>query len=908
MLRHLFPCVAMSAMLTAANPAASQTDPFALLFGDTVNTDTSVDDRAGADDVRLVDVRIGRLKLPETLTAYARPEGLCILTDGLLSALSVPHETDASGISGWFIAPDQDFSISYIDKTITRGPESPRVFDTGIFQTPDGYCLTEATWAAFLPLNVRYDARSLSVEIEPLETLPLQARLEREVARKALAVRGEKRGHNQNLIVNPYRAVSWPIADVTFDVKAVADGALESQNTLALAGDVLWTTGRVRTVKDAEGDMRLRASFDRVFYDGQGLRPKQLSFGDIAASRFSLISKSEGGRGVRVTNKPAYVAEVFDTTDIRGDLPHGWDAELYRGYQLEAFVESGDALGEYVFDDVALRTGYNRFTVKLFGPNGETDSRVVKIFAGQDMRPENEIQYDISLVESGRYLDGAGQDTGQDTAEDATEDGTDKVALASVSYGFNRNLSTRADIRVSESKGAALSLGAFGAKGETQTIARLSHAQDTGSAFQLGVAHLFKDQSFVDFRHTEYLPVAADMGDVGPAQRRVTTLNYDAKLPLGQWGIPLKTRLKWETNRDGSQTRGVSTRIASQYKGWRWAQTNQLEQSLDVAGRSSVGLGGNFSTTRRVAGFRVRSGIDYTVAPDLTLTNLNLALQRRLNKSSFAQLSLTRDMKGRKTQANASYSREFGGFALAAAAGLEENGQWNAGLRLSASVYFDKHKGRYAAALPGLSQSGAVQYNVYEDMGEFDATSGGSLDPPEPVAGAQFMVDRAIRHDQTNAAGQLLMRGISLHKPVTLQLSLGSLEDPFLHPVAPERSVRLRAGQIVQIDMPLHTTGDVEAMVYLQKGTQSNPVAGVDIEVRNGSGDLVGHSTTEYDGYVYIDGLPLGDLTLQVSSKALMGIGGESTPVAFALSRTNQSSYGNELTFKQITSAPENNF
>ena len=55
--------------------------------------------------------------------------------------------------------------------------------------------------------------------------------------------------------------------------------------------------------------------------------------GDVAGPTNRLIAGGSG-RGAEVTNRPLFNPASFDRTRFDGDLPAGWDAELYRNGQL----------------------------------------------------------------------------------------------------------------------------------------------------------------------------------------------------------------------------------------------------------------------------------------------------------------------------------------------------------------------------------------------------------------------------------------------------------------------------------------------------------------------------------------------------------------------------------------------
>ncbi len=72
----------------------------------------------------------------------------------------------------------------------------------------------------------------------------------------------------------------------------------------------------------------------------------------MSAGLTNRLLSSSSGRGAEVTNRPLFNPVAFDRTRFEGDLPTGWDAELYRNGELIAFSRS-DGSQRYVFDNVA---------------------------------------------------------------------------------------------------------------------------------------------------------------------------------------------------------------------------------------------------------------------------------------------------------------------------------------------------------------------------------------------------------------------------------------------------------------------------------------------------------------------------------------------------------------------------
>jgi len=886
-----FACRLLAASVLLASPlaATAQDDPFALLFGEEDQVDVGSDDRPGEDDVRFIGLRLGGLKLTETITGYERPGGLCVVAEDLFTVLDAPIRIEDGQASGWFLAPERTISVDFPAASARVGTVSAIDISGQAFETPAGWCLTEAALSRLLPIDFSYLPASLTLQMEPRETLPLQARLEREALRARLDASAGRVRPNYRRVDNPYRWLSFPTADISLDLRAASDGALTSDAGIEFAGDVLWTTARVRSAGDGNGGMGLRVSFDRVFDGGQtGWMPRQVRIGDVAASGQPLISRGETGRGLIVTNRPAYRAEVFDTTDIRGALPAGWEAELYRDGQLLDFVTEPDAQGEYAFNEVEILPGYNRYQVRHYGPFGEIETRDVTFFAGSEMRPENEVEYEFALIEEGVTVDGA--ETGMRRQ---------LATAAALAFGISHILSARVDGRASADGDASGVLSLIGAHGDTHGVIRLAGGNSGGAAFEGRAVHLFRDRSSLKAGYVWF----GDQELTGQGQaerlRQSIGMEYDTLLPVTAWGLPLQSALRWDETRDGDQRLAASARLASIVRSWRWTHVARFERLQTDTGSSSS-LGGNLGLSRNLAGLRLRAGMTYDLHPEARLSSLDVALQKRLDRGGFAQLSLSREMGTGRTQAGASYSREFGDFALTGSGGLDSDGSWSAGLKLSTSLFFDRRSGAYRTAQTGLARSGAIRASVFDDLDDDGRLGVGD----RPIKGASFILDRSIRREETDVAGGVVLTGAGLHRPLDLELSLGSLDDPFLQPREAGLSISVRPGQVVDVDAPLTLTGEVEASVILMNGDTPVPVAGVTVQAVNRDGAVVASATSEYDGYVYLGALPMGEFTVEVAAEALDAIEAGARGVEVELTRDAPSAFGVSLTIHR-NSPPE---
>ncbi len=884
MLWHFGRLVAAWVLLTAlsgAAPAAARDDPFALLFGSEDAIDAGASDRPGRDDIRLVGLRLDGLKLADALPAYERGTGLCLVAADLFEALEAPVESDAAGARGWFLAPDRTVEIVLDAGTVHLGGQPLALPEDALSDSESGLCLSLGALSLILPIDFSYDAGALIVRASPRETLPLQARLEREALRARLAGPAAGDAVARPVIETPYRWLSWPVADISVGIEADAATGLSGQAGVDLTGDVLLATARVRTTMDASGETGLRVTLERVEDAPGGLRPGQVRVGDVSAPAQPLITRSLAGRGIVLTNRPSYAAEVFDTFDIRGPLPAGWEAELHANGQLLDFVTDPDNQGDYVFPDVALQPGYNHFTVSLFGPFGEAATREVSLFVGADMHPENEVQYSLALLEAGRAVD--------DTALGAGG----PVAAASASIGLSPALSLRVDGRSAlDGADGAAAVSLFASRGRSYGVLRLASSGEA-PAIEAGLTHRLAGGSVVSSWYTEFGALVSDMTGEGDGRLvRAGEATLDTSLPVGHWGLPLRSEVAFEQRADGGLHWNAAARTGSTWRGLRWSHTARLSGTRPASGGNAGELGGELAMSRSAGSMRVRGDLSYDALPEPRLRAAGLAAQRRIGRLGTGEVGLARDMVSGETTLSAGLSRQFGRVALSAAAQADDTGGYSLGLRLSASLFHDRAAGGYRLAPPGLSRAGAIRLNLFDDL-DGDGVMGHA---DRMIAGGRVILGGALRPEETDAAGTLLLGSVEPHRPIDLELQAASLDDPFLRPVEQAVRARVRPGQVLDVAMPVTLGGETDLTVSLARAGRHIPLAGVRVEAVDPAGRVVAEGRSDYDGYVYLSELPMGTLSLRIDEAALRRAGGTSEPVSVTLSRDAPALFGKALT------------
>ncbi|MEM9054546.1 MAG: hypothetical protein AAGB16_04400, partial [Pseudomonadota bacterium] len=546
MLRTLF--ASFFLVLSTGNLAHAQNaDPFAILFGEDEETiDSGTDNAPGRDDVDLVEVRLAEFELIKTQAAFKTETGLCLPVPALFEALEVPGELSEGVFQGWFISPERSLFVDFNQRIAQFGTH---IIDIDPTLSDEDWCLPLGDLSNLLPIDFDYRRGILSVVLTPREVLPIEARLERDALRKQISP-SQAVQPDYPLIELPYEWLSLPTADINLDFQRAPEGQVEATGSVELAGDILKMTGRLQY----SGNGRPRFTLGRLSERPEQLGPlkaRSFAIGDVVAARLPLLSEADLGQGITVSNRPTVSASVFDVTDIRGPLPNGWEAELYDGEQLMSFVTEADENGDYVFSDVILRPGYNRLTVKLFGPYGEREDRVVKIMVGSELCPENEVQYNFGFISSEGEADQEGTNS------------TVPSSYASVRYGLSNHASAQIDGIVSGKDGVTgLGASLSGSALDTYGVLRVATDGSGQPALTASLQKRLNEQgsrlqlNLSDFGGME-TPVTG-FGDQRMTRSALLTYDTSLALGIGRGLTALRSRVEWTQFQDKRQEMHMS--------------------------------------------------------------------------------------------------------------------------------------------------------------------------------------------------------------------------------------------------------------------------------------------------------------------------------------------------------------
>ncbi|MCU0728822.1 MAG: carboxypeptidase regulatory-like domain-containing protein, partial [Sphingopyxis sp.] len=363
-----------------------------------------------ADDQWLFELRTARLRVGDGVRGYANGANVCVILGDVITALDLPIRINPElrRATGWAFDERQTVLVDREAGRVTVASRSAALPAGVIVDTPEGWCVAPAALGAWIGVTLVADTANSVLRLETDRSLPFELAAQRR-ARAASAGSGTAMFSLADLpqARRDYALWQTPSVDVAASAAIVRDERTaqtirQARYELFASGEALGLSFDARLSSDLQArpeSLRVRAY--RSDPAGGLLGPLQathVAVGDVSGLASPLASQPAAGRGAVLTNRPLDLPDSFDRITLRGDLPVGWDAELYRNGQLIAFATPGGD-GRYTFTDVQLLYGANRLEVVLYGPQGQIRREVRNIPVGMDAIPPQKTQYWVGVVQ-----------------------------------------------------------------------------------------------------------------------------------------------------------------------------------------------------------------------------------------------------------------------------------------------------------------------------------------------------------------------------------------------------------------------------------------------------------------------------------------------------------------------------
>lgn len=827
----------------------------ALLPAARLHAQGAVPAAAGEANLLLLEVRLGRTVLAEAVTAYEVDSEICLPLGELSRLLTLAIRTmPADGrASGYILSEERVFSLDVAARELTLAGRREPLDPAHLKLEQDDIYVPIRLLSRWLPVDLLVDLPSLAVEVRPRERLPLQARLER----------GQRGGRADPRAVYvdpgyarhelPYRLAGLPFIDQTVGV-AVAGGdsarRTETNYSAYLTSDLLGMQAALFAMRGpSEPSGRVRATLGRHDPDAGLLGPlhaRTALIGSVPVPGVQNVSlTSSTGNGAMVSNRPLNQPTRFDQHTLQGDLPPGWDVELYYNEALVGFQQSGPD-GKYIFPDLPLAYGPNDFRLVFHGPLGQLRVERHSFLLEQ-----------AAVAPGTLYYSAAGH---------RDRDGYHR-SLAQFEWGLTGFLSATGAL-------ARLPVGGFdqrfthlGLHGYFQSFivsGEVARSGDGGKLAQVGVkTRLGRLALAATHARLERFSSEIFQPSLDPVTSR-DEVRIDGTMLAAGFSLPVSLHARRDTLASGIEATQVQARVSA-YRGGM-AVSNALRWQSHGQRKFFDGV---LQASRRVAGVGLNGQLEYTVSPDAKVGAAALSLDYNLSGGYVANLGLARSFTNAHYRLSGALNKSLGSFGLGLNGFYTSGHDYGAGIQLFMAIGIEPRRGRLMREAQPMASTGAVSLRVFLDRN----LNGVMDDGDEPVRNAGFTINGGNHLLRTDSAGLAYLGRLPSHQHIDIGFDIETLEDPQWKPQV--KGVRLvpRPGAVSQVDFALSVTGEIDGTTYLLADGVRKPVGDLELELVGSDRKVAATIKSSSDGYYVLAGVFPGSYLLRVAPDQLKRLG-----------------------------------
>ncbi len=866
--------VVLALAAVGASAGTAGPEAYGLLPGATlVNAGRIVVVERAEEQVLLVAFTLNGMTIADSLPVYPIPGGALVPLGEFCRILQLAIEVDpAQGrATGWFIDPKRTFAFDALTGTVTlKG--AARTADPRRFEIqPRDIFVDASLLAEWFPVDLKLDLRRAFLHATSLEPLPVQAfwersaRIRKETGNARLALEQERKAYLP--APNDYLLAEVPAIDQTLRVgqRSLGDSRTSVQSTTLTTGDLLGLEHQAYLSLTNQGAKHrdLRFSLGRKDPGAEllgPLRATQFQVGDVTSQGLDLVLSGAYARGFQVSNIPLALDLQFDRRSFRGNLPPGWQVELYHNSALLS-IQSVRPDGTYEFIDTPVFFGPNEYKLVFYGPLGERREETYRTDVNAVQVPEGSFRYQVM---------------GQDP------DLNGRRAMVQADYGLTPQLSlglAAASLGAQPGAGGdgghhnytALNLRtAFNRLASQFVVARMETGRTAG---QLSLQSGYGFSTF-QFRHAQleegFTSDFFRAGGVRQSSDLSANLFGFTKGPFSSLSSAFGARR--DRYSDARTTDTWYNRTSMLIKGLYFSNEfnwTRQEGGLEASARHRTA--GNLSVSRALRGFGLRGSVGYalsapreitqfTCAGDLHLPDAYLSLQvaRDLGSTPVPGAVFTSAPGG--TTATLSYQRLFSVLSLGADLAYRTSSGWQANLTLRTTFRREPRKGSWSLSSRPATGTGAISALAF-----VDTNGNGARDPGEPVKeGVGFRVNGFSHPAKTDAQGVAHIVDVPVNTYAFIKVDNGSMEDPLWKGQHPGFRFASRSGHAARIELPVVALGELDGTVFTLDGGKRREVAGLLVELLDATGKAVRQVRSAFDGYFIFQDLQPGSYTLRL--------------------------------------------
>ncbi|WP_272698934.1 carboxypeptidase-like regulatory domain-containing protein [Desulfovibrio sp. Fe33] len=846
----------------------------------------------------ILDVYLRRQLLYQGLFCQGRGSEVYVPLGELCGVLGFPITVDGEGARGWYISEDREFSLSSATGEVRNRGAARTLPQNSYFTSADEIFISAETFSSLFPVKLNIDLHTMILYVIPGEYLPMELM---KLRRDKLRMNRAKQGLRYPLQDLDYAAVALPRLDAKISSGySNRDGKEDSSLSMAglFRGDLLYmSTALYGSVSQDLGGKDDGLQFKDFSLTAERLLRQnpyltKVTAGDIVPSSTPLGSGGTLERGLRVSNTEiGSSSSSYDTRTVTGKALPGWDVELYRNNQLIGFQTIGSD-GTYLFRDVPLFHGVNRFKLKLYGTEGQQEEREDVVTVGASVKP-GQVVYDASISQQGKGV--FAEENSRVIPVEQDLEGTVR-GKAGVRVGLGKGMELRSGLTRDTYRRRDRTVGSLGLSGGYDAVlGQMDVGYSTyGSVVGKGSLRGSMESG------TNYT-VAGLVQSSANWEENATKNDFTAQ--ISDSATPFETlSISYGGNMGRTTTVGEGERESSYYTlGGNMSFFGDYGQfSTNLSGRAyekklsdeDPFLYGSSTFYTGTDTATLRASADYGLNKEegAYVRNFTASGTLRLSKKLTTSLTLSKYLvDSHRFSVSNTWSYIVGNLTPYIQNTWSDDDSFSVFAGVSMSIDFDPD-----TFLPKLSRGGAnysgASCLVYNDRNYNETFDEGD----EPVKDVVLSADQSHRKAVTNENGRALFTYLPPLQSTDVSVEQDSIRDISLSSRS-GTAIFPRKGKIYDLEFPLHATGDADGYVYLLQDDEARGKPMTPVELLDKDGTVVGSTWTEQDGFFIIDDIMPGTYTLRVKDDFLSDRKFVGTTTTLTVSEAGESLRGNYL-------------
>jgi hypothetical protein len=879
------------------------------------------------EEASVVNLTLDRYSIGENFIIFPEKNKLLVPLSGVMTALEVAitADPDAGTASGFFINDNRKFALDLTTGTATFDGKTFALEPGTVERQVTDIYIDTALLTKWFGIRFHLDTEDLTLVVSSAELLPVQERLDRERRRSGVRRRGEADPYN--LVEAPSKWVDWPFVDTSIQYSTArtngqtTDLGQYSSVVTGMVGGLDLDMSVNGTVPSQSNQEFLRATLGQRDPRGGLLGPldaSEFAVGDVSSPTLPLVSDSVAGRGAMVSTLPLHRLSDLQRVTLRGDLPVGWQIELYRGGDLIDFQTSSND-GRYEFDNVPTIPGLNAFKLVFYGPEGQRREEEQPIFVAAASVDAGQFGY--SLLANQQNTDLLGNHPNNNQINTTAFSRFDQLTRNQLLSQPNLNSGTllaagEAEYGLSDTaslNGAVSSQQVAGVQSEYfQTGLRTSllgalTTLDTATSTTGGVAAGAGVQSQTggiawQLSHDNFLGHFVSERSFDPILDQplasLSTAQINGLLPtFGLGRLPFNATASYGEANNGATDLQLSERLSSYIDRFTVGAetqahlvTNQPTQTVEI-----------FRVGTQFGKVGLRGEALYNVTPTAELTAVQLTSDFAVRPNWNLRLGITQlQTPPQETQLTTGAAFLLKNLALGVDTSVSNRGDFSVLFKISFSFGMEPRNDSPVFRGESFARSGAISPVAF-----LDRNGDGVFGPGDvPLPDVRFRTDNAPLRGQTDQTGSTLITGLEPYRETPVAIDVESLEDPFWKPADQKIAVLPRPGSVVQLSFPVYETGAIDGTVEIDRGGQRVPLPGVRVQAFDANGKVAAETISGYDGFFFLEAVRLGRYVLRVDPDQLVRLHlAAPEPQAIALSLDKPTISAGMITLTRVPAA-----